>query len=380
MSASSLFNPQALIDRAYLPFTSSGGPTGPTGPTGAASTVTGPTGPTGPTGAASTVTGPTGSTGPTGPTGAAPAFKGGQYYKSAVQTLTSGSTDVTFDSSAPWTDVSAITQTSPTDFTVQTSGIYQLEFFATILANGATWTTTSNKGVSIDITRGAIPEQVVIPSNALIASAVNYAQQTLGTVSLQVGDVINCRVANTFAGGPAQVQCVQNTYDINTFFNWTLLTASAVVVPAIASFSSTSTQIVTAANTPTTIPHNTTDINTGGYTLSGGNIVVATAGIYQIDISIQFDKSGGGASQVDFWPRINGVDVGNSASQVVVDGQNGETLGNCPQLLSIPAGGTFSVVFASGDSTMSAAYFPAIVSPYTRPAVPSIITRIQRVG
>ena len=97
-------------------------------------------------------------------------------------------------------------------------------------------------------------------------------------------------------------------------------------------------------------------------------------------MSIQLDKSGGVTSSCDFWFRLNGSDVANSASQVVVVGQNGETLANAPQLLLITAGQILSVVIASSDNTMAATAFAAQASPYTRPTIPSIITRIQRVG
>jgi hypothetical protein len=150
--------------------------------------------------------------------------KTGQYYKTALQNLTSGSTDITFDVAQPWSDTTAITWTAGSkDFTVVQKGIYQLEFVATVIANGASWTTTSNKSVSIDITRAPIAEQVILPNQALLASGVNYGQAVTATFELEAGDILNCRVGNTFAGGPAYVNPVQNTFDYNTFFTWTLL-------------------------------------------------------------------------------------------------------------------------------------------------------------
>jgi hypothetical protein len=148
----------------------------------------------------------------------------GQYYKTAVQNLTSGNTDATFDVAQSWTDTTAVTWTAGSaNFTVATKGLYQLEFSVTILANGATWLTTSNKGCSIDITRSPIAEQIIVANNAQMASGINYAQMVVATLALEVGDIINCRVANTFTGGPSQIQSLQNTFDYNTTFTWTLL-------------------------------------------------------------------------------------------------------------------------------------------------------------
>ena len=144
------------------------------------------------------------------------------YYKSVVQNLTSGSTDMTFDLDAAWNDDNGYITHTPgsANFTVVQAGLYQLEFNATVLANGATWLSTSNKGVSIDITRSPTAEQVVLGQSAFMASGTNYLQNTCSTFDLAAGDVINCRVSNTFSSGPAQAQCVQNTIDLNTFFTW----------------------------------------------------------------------------------------------------------------------------------------------------------------
>jgi len=144
------------------------------------------------------------------------------YYKSVAQNLTSGNTDMTFDEEGSWNnDNGYITHTGGTaDFTVVQAGLYQLEFNATILANGATWLTTSNKGISIDITRSPTAEQVTIGQSAFIASGTNYLQSVCSTFDLAAGDVINCRISNTFTGGPAQAQSLQNTIDLNTWFTW----------------------------------------------------------------------------------------------------------------------------------------------------------------
>lgn len=160
-----------------------------------------------------------GVTGPAGATGAPPPVYQASYYKTVAQTLTSGNTDVTFDGVGVWSNTGGyITQISGTkDFTVVQTGLYQLEFNATILANAATWTTTSNKSIAFDITKGS--ESSVVVSSALTASAQNYAQCVSATYYLEAGDVINLRIGNTFAGGPPSLLAI-NGFDLNTFFTW----------------------------------------------------------------------------------------------------------------------------------------------------------------
>jgi len=158
---------------------------------------------------------------PSGGGGAGPVYQA-TYYKSVNQNLVSGATDITFDLSGAWSnDNGYITHTpGTTDFTVVEPGLYQLEWFAGVLANGAAWTTATNKTVSIDITRSPGTEQVVITTSGLIASGANYNQTVCSTFNLEAGDVINCRITNTFTGGPCQALAVANTIDLNTWFTW----------------------------------------------------------------------------------------------------------------------------------------------------------------
>jgi hypothetical protein len=53
-------------------------------------------------------------------------------------------------------------------------------------------------------------------------------------------------------------------------------------------------------------------------------IYVAEEAIYNIQFSAQLDKSGGSASSVYIWLRVNGVNVAHSATKVVIDGPNSE--------------------------------------------------------
>jgi hypothetical protein len=150
------------------------------------------------------------------------------YYKTTAQNLSSGSTDITFDATGSWNNVGGyITHTSGSSaFTVVQTGLYQLEFHATVLLNNGTWTTTTNKNVAIDITRPSTAEQSIISSSALMAIQT-YAQFVNGSYYLVAGDTINLKITNNFTltGGttPPQAQCLQNTIDLNTFFTWTFI-------------------------------------------------------------------------------------------------------------------------------------------------------------
>jgi len=146
------------------------------------------------------------------------------YYNSVAQNLTNGNTDITFDLTGAWNNPNGyITHVSGTkDFTVVQTGLYQLEFNATILLNNGTWSPTISRGIYIDITRPSIAEQNIIGNTSLQAIA-NYNMQTSATFYLIAGDVINLRINNPYTLGtptPPQAQGITNTFDLNTFFSW----------------------------------------------------------------------------------------------------------------------------------------------------------------
>jgi hypothetical protein len=155
---------------------------------------------------------------------AIPAVKQATYYKTVAQNLTSGNTDITFDAVGSWNNPGGyITHVSGSaDFTVVQTGLYQLEFHSLVLLNGASWTQTTNKVCAIDITRSPLTETAVVAQSSLQAIA-GYTQSVNATYYLVAGDVINCRLANTFTGGPPEAQCLTTTFDLNTFFSWTFI-------------------------------------------------------------------------------------------------------------------------------------------------------------
>lgn len=146
----------------------------------------------------------------------------GQYYKSGNQNLTNGSTDITFDTIQSWNNTNEyITHTNGTaDFTVNNSGLYHLEFNATINANSATWNAGTNKVISIDITRIGQAEVVAIGQANNTATLTNYIQSVSSTFYLNVGDVINCRIQCNYATQIPNVSGITGTFDLNTYFTW----------------------------------------------------------------------------------------------------------------------------------------------------------------
>jgi hypothetical protein len=154
-----------------------------------------------------------------------------------------------------------------------------------------------------------------------------------------------------------------------------------VLVPTYGSFTCNTTIDVSGINVPTPILFDYTEISSGVYIdLSNtSHIKVISDGVYKVSYSIQFDKSGGGTSQVDIWLRNNGFDIPRSASQATIQGNNGEVFVMCEYLLSLTTLNYLEVYFTSAnDTTISATTFPVVAG--VRPEVPAVILNVYKIA
>jgi len=148
----------------------------------------------------------------------------------------------------------------------------------------------------------------------------------------------------------------------------------------VAAAASLSSQKVLAANTPLALDLGSATVNVGGFTLAASTLTVPVAGTYQLTPSIQFNTTSGGANQVDFWFTKNGVDLPNSGSRCSV-ANNAEQIGTVILYDTAAANDKYGIKIASGDANMAAGFFQSTVTtPYTRPAIPSIILNAQRIA
>jgi len=106
-------------------------------------------------------------------------------------------------------------------------------------------------------------------------------------------------------------------------------------------------------------------------------IYVANTAVYNFQFSAQLDKSGGSATAVWIWPRINGVNVPNSATKVVIDGPNNEVVPAWNFVLVMQAGDYFELAWQSADTDVIIA---AAAAASNYPAIPSIIMTVTWVS
>lgn len=140
-------------------------------------------------------------------------------------------------------------------------------------------------------------------------------------------------------------------------------------------FYDTTTQIAAAANTPYAIKFNTTDVSNGVFLGSPtSRITVDTEGIYNFLFSIQIDKTSGGTGLFWVWPRINGVDVPDSNSQVRIQGNDAEQLVTIGYFFDLKPNDYVEVMFAVSDTSVQVEAFPASAF---YPSIPSIILTVS---
>ena len=149
-------------------------------------------------------------------------------------------------------------------------------------------------------------------------------------------------------------------------------------------FSDTSNQLINNAATAFPVKFNTTDGSDGVSVqndLSGNKtrITVANAGVYNIQFSLQLDKTDGNDDLVNIWLSKDGTNVPNSNTQVTVLGNGGKMVAAWNLVLQLTAGQYVQLMCQSPDTAMRIIASGEQSSP-ARPAVPSAILTVTQVA
>lgn len=165
---------------------------------------------------------------------------------------------------------------------------------------------------------------------------------------------------------------------LRLFFN---LVANALNAPKPhGSFYDTTTQTNPVASAVNLMKFsNTYDSGLTAFSVSKdtNKIFVSETGVYNIQFSVQLDKSGGAASDVYIWLRVNGVNLDYSASKVVIDGPNSEIIAAWNWVISLNAGDYFELAWQSPDTNVILA---AVAAAGNVPAIPSVIVTVTWVS
>jgi len=302
------------------------------------------------------------------------------YYKSANQNLTNGSTDITFDSLAAWNNPNGyITHTNGTTaFTVVQAGLYQLEWNASVLANGATWNTANSKVISVDITRAPTAEQIVIGQTAVTATTQNYTQSLCSTFYLEAGDVINCRIQGNYATATPSAAGISNTIDLGTWFSWRYVSAggggggvnsvsagTGIAVTGSGDLTINNTGVLSLTNGDSTATGVITLDNGTGIEVASGSpgtfifnntgVVSLVAGGDTFTGTVTLVPGDGIGLSTDPPPGANEITIANTGVLTIVAGANITTSGDVPQNPTINYVATPPVIQAAATTALTAA-------------------------
>ena len=144
------------------------------------------------------------------------------------------------------------------------------------------------------------------------------------------------------------------------------------------SFYDTTTLSLTSATTAYPLPLNSTAEANGVSIVSGSRITVANAGVYNIQFSAQLDKTDGADDLVNIWFAKNGVNIDNSNTQILVQGNNGKHVASWNFVLTLAANDYMQIMIQSPDTNMRVVASGTQTNP-ARPAIPSSIVTVTEV-
>ena len=143
-------------------------------------------------------------------------------------------------------------------------------------------------------------------------------------------------------------------------------------------FYDTTTQTAAAINTAYGIKFNSSANAYGIYVdpANSTHIKVTRPAVYNMQFSLQLDKTSGGTGLFWVWGRINGTDIANSASQVRIQGNNAEIFVAANLFVSMSNGDYFQLMWAVDDTSVQLLTEPAAG---VVPAIPSAIITFTQV-
>lgn len=151
-------------------------------------------------------------------------------------------------------------------------------------------------------------------------------------------------------------------------------------IPRYGAFYDTTNQTA-AANTPTAITFNNTQISSGiAIGSPTSRITVDTAGLYNIQFSIQFANTNAAADNTVVWLKVNGSNVADSASWITVPGKHaggdGQLLMSLNLFYEFTAGQYFELYWMNTVGHASLETLASSAAP-SYPASPSIILTVS---
>jgi len=138
----------------------------------------------------------------------------------------------------------------------------------------------------------------------------------------------------------------------------------------------------TTANTATLMTFNTTDFS-NGVTIDNSKITVATAGIYNLQFSAQFQNTDTAFQDVYIWLKQNGADITGSTGFISVPnrhaGTDGHSIIGWNYFLSMSANDYIEIYWSVPNVAVSIQHLAASGTP-TKPSTQSVVATMSFVS
>lgn len=151
------------------------------------------------------------------------------------------------------------------------------------------------------------------------------------------------------------------------------------------SFYSTVSQSA-SANTPTIMTINVADPSGNQVIMADANgggsyqsVQVLSAGIYNVQFSVQVTHSNSSQDTIQIWLRKNGSDFADSNGSQTVQLNNGDQIMTWNWVLPLAANDKIRLMWATNSTSVNLIYRAAQTTPYASPAIPSVILTVTQV-
>ena len=211
---------------------------------------------------------------------------------------------------------------------------------------------------------------VLIEANTLALGAAQDQAEVLAAIAVELGQ----RVVQADTSTALAQAALASLGRIDDVVQGLALAPPILPLPrkAYGTFYDVNTQNAAVINTAYTVSLSNTDLSFGVY-LSGTQITVDQAGLYDFQHSIQIDKTTGGKGLFYLWYRKNGTDVAESATRLRLEGNNSENVAAWNYVFKLKAGDYIEYRWAVNDLGVEIKRFAA-AAPV--PAIPSVIVTV----
>jgi hypothetical protein len=146
-------------------------------------------------------------------------------------------------------------------------------------------------------------------------------------------------------------------------------------------FQDNTTQTAASINTAYAVKLNTTDLTNGVTVANNSKIKIANAGIYNIQFSLQLEKTGGSGNMIaDIWLRKNGVNLDGTTGKVVLTGSANASpvVAAWNYVVAVSSNDSLELMWATSNTNVE---IVAAVATAPHPSIPSaILTVTQQSG